>query len=750
MLFPFSLEGAARIWLEKEPPRSIQTWDDLVSKFINKFFPPSKTTNLRNEITRFQTKILETTILLRHWDPISTYFFCIPNNGFSELHQLDTFYNALNSNDQDSLNSAAGGNFLDKMPRDCLRIIKSKAKVRNSCNKPVVAKVSSSTSTPGISFDVAELKDMVKALLLDKKNQSPAPTPVKAVEESCVTCGGAHSYQNFPATNGNVYRDNIQDRRMRVPLQKEPSESHPYTLSSITQVKQLLSLSGVRGGNQLDGQTDSDESLSGNEGDMTLQSVYDLCISLCTQSLDEECILAAKIGRKKSLRKTGSTRSLCSRCGEDKRYRNEEKETADDEVSTEDVLVTANKMTQLDAKKMFVRESLNCIASILVHPVEDEGAATSERPYESNIKPSHHHPRLKPMLSSSGGNLGRLTDQAKEIKHMKAPKQEIKKKAKPVIIHHRAWMKSRKICQAETLITSSLEDPLFDKIPEDTLDNMETKDAQDVGRTRDVVNEEKETADDEVSTEDVLSTAQQKVSTDKQNVSTDRPNVSTDRPKVSTDTEKDSNGNEEVDHEAKVTNQKRFKKKASVITPPQAWMKVFLAAKIARKKSLKKNWIAKEFSGKVTLLYFRLVGNAQLRIEGGPLQKTMRITTYTPAPPSPQVSGGNSWRLQIKAKKLNHLKGTYHEDQEESKPAIIDITHHRAWMKRYARKLQEDWEKEDEQEQDELKKMPTNAALIYKILMTSKKNEVIDFFALTSQAKTREQFTVEERASSLQ
>ncbi|GKB25538.1 reverse transcriptase domain-containing protein [Tanacetum coccineum] len=60
MLFPFSLEGAARIWLEKEPPRSILTWDDLVSKFINKFFPPSKTTNLRNEITRFQQKFDET------------------------------------------------------------------------------------------------------------------------------------------------------------------------------------------------------------------------------------------------------------------------------------------------------------------------------------------------------------------------------------------------------------------------------------------------------------------------------------------------------------------------------------------------------------------------------------------------------------------------------------------------------------------------------------------------------------------
>ncbi|GJR83527.1 reverse transcriptase domain-containing protein [Tanacetum coccineum] len=209
MLFPFSLEGAARIWLEKEPPRSILTWDDLVSKFINKFFPPSKTTNLRNEITRFQQRFDET--FYEAWDRFNDLLRACPHHGFSELHQLDTFYNALNSNDQDSLNSAAGGNFLDKMPRDCLRIIESKSKVRNSRNKPVVAKVSSSSSTPGISPDVAELKDMVKALLLEKKNQNQAPTPVKAVEESCVTCGGTHSYRNCPATDGNVYRDNIQE-----------------------------------------------------------------------------------------------------------------------------------------------------------------------------------------------------------------------------------------------------------------------------------------------------------------------------------------------------------------------------------------------------------------------------------------------------------------------------------------------------------------------------------------------------------
>ncbi|GKD15803.1 hypothetical protein Tco_1204961, partial [Tanacetum coccineum] len=44
-----------------------------------------------------------------------------------------------------------------------------------------------------------------------KTSPVPAPAPVKAVEQSCVTCGGGHSYRNCPTTNGNNYRDNIQE-----------------------------------------------------------------------------------------------------------------------------------------------------------------------------------------------------------------------------------------------------------------------------------------------------------------------------------------------------------------------------------------------------------------------------------------------------------------------------------------------------------------------------------------------------------
>jgi hypothetical protein len=53
-LFPFSLKGATRTWLEKEPPNSIHTWADLASKFVNHFYPPSKISALRTQIFRFQ------------------------------------------------------------------------------------------------------------------------------------------------------------------------------------------------------------------------------------------------------------------------------------------------------------------------------------------------------------------------------------------------------------------------------------------------------------------------------------------------------------------------------------------------------------------------------------------------------------------------------------------------------------------------------------------------------------------------
>nr|GEZ45920.1 hypothetical protein [Tanacetum cinerariifolium] len=213
--------------LHKEPPRSILTWEDLVSKFINQFFPPSKTTYLRNEITNFLKKPNET--FNEAWEHFKDLLRQCPHHGFSELHQLDTFYNALNPNDQDALDSAAGGNFLDKIPRECLSIIESKSKVRYSRRRITDSRANTNapllSSLPSNSFDLqqiaASLEDKLdirmtrfEKSLNDMKNYFVTPTaPIKAAEEVCVTCEANHSYNQCLLTRGNDFpdfHDNIQ------------------------------------------------------------------------------------------------------------------------------------------------------------------------------------------------------------------------------------------------------------------------------------------------------------------------------------------------------------------------------------------------------------------------------------------------------------------------------------------------------------------------------------------------------------
>nr|GEW97114.1 hypothetical protein [Tanacetum cinerariifolium] len=172
---------AARRWLEKEPPRSITTLDDLVSKFINEFFPPSRTTNLRNEISNFQQKFDESSH--EAWERYKDLLRACPHHGFTELHQLDTFYNALNPAYQDSLNAAAGGNFSEI------------AKLTHSVNQQTSVVTTAMTA------------------MLKQLQANPPPAQVKAVEEIYVTCGGAHPYYQCLAADGNTFpefRDNIQ------------------------------------------------------------------------------------------------------------------------------------------------------------------------------------------------------------------------------------------------------------------------------------------------------------------------------------------------------------------------------------------------------------------------------------------------------------------------------------------------------------------------------------------------------------
>nr|GFA00870.1 reverse transcriptase domain-containing protein [Tanacetum cinerariifolium] len=188
MLFPYSLEGAARIWYEKEPPNSILTWDDLVNKFVNQFFPPSKTTHLKNEISRFTQRFEET--FGEAWDRFKEMLKACPHHEFPELTQIDTFYN---------------GNLLNKTTREALKIIENKLKVPYSRSKYNVSRVNTNSRDNVSKTDdrIDKLADQISNLVEILNKQFITHASAKAIEKIYVTFRGAHAYYDCIATGSN-------------------------------------------------------------------------------------------------------------------------------------------------------------------------------------------------------------------------------------------------------------------------------------------------------------------------------------------------------------------------------------------------------------------------------------------------------------------------------------------------------------------------------------------------------------------
>nr|GEX58658.1 reverse transcriptase domain-containing protein [Tanacetum cinerariifolium] len=117
------------------------------------------------------------------WDCFKELLRAFPHHGFSELTRIDTFYNGLTEQDQDSLNAAAGGNLMNKITREALKIIENKSKVWYSRNKSNVARLNTNSRDSANKTDdrLDKLADQISNLVEIVKKQVVAPA--KAVEK---------------------------------------------------------------------------------------------------------------------------------------------------------------------------------------------------------------------------------------------------------------------------------------------------------------------------------------------------------------------------------------------------------------------------------------------------------------------------------------------------------------------------------------------------------------------------------------
>nr|GEW35398.1 hypothetical protein [Tanacetum cinerariifolium] len=174
--------------------------------FLEKYFPPSMVTKLRNEITNFRQRPDES--LFEAWECYKLSLDRCPNHNMLPVTQIDTFYNGLTLSHRDTINAAAGETFMKRRLKECYDLIENMIAHHNDWDTFVQRSESSSSITSSSDPKIVALKakmakinkNLIKVLQINQQ--------VKAVAHNCETCGGPHSSNDCSATVGqtqNVY-----------------------------------------------------------------------------------------------------------------------------------------------------------------------------------------------------------------------------------------------------------------------------------------------------------------------------------------------------------------------------------------------------------------------------------------------------------------------------------------------------------------------------------------------------------------
>ncbi|GJV54891.1 hypothetical protein Tco_1455896 [Tanacetum coccineum] len=311
-----------------------------------------------------------------------------------------------------------------------------------------------------------------------------------------------------------------------------------------------------------------------------------------------------------------------------------------------------------------------------------------------------------------------VSDQAKEIQHLKAHITKLKKQAKPVIKHHRAWLKSVSLKQRLTRKKQ--------RVPKESVSKQGRKFAKDVLST----DKEK------------VSTDKEKVSTDKDKVSTDRPIVSTDESKVSTDRQIEGTNEQKVSTDEQIEGTDEQRKDtddhseegngtqvtqtptSTIIGDDETTAKVLLNMSQAKA-------VSREKEKGVELKDIEEIDRPRPT-------STRSLLTLKPLP-----------KIDLKDKGKKKI-----EEEDETDSKSDDIPQAEKKFKQLesdeemARKIQEEWEGEEERNRL-AKEKATNEALIRNYDDIKARIEADRLLAEKLKEEEREQFTIEERAKFL-
>ena len=111
-LFLLSLGNRAKHRLTSQPLDSIISWNDLVQKFLTKFFSPSKIEQLVQDINTFRQ--LEGENLDKSWERFHELLRRCPHHRLTRWMQVHTFYNSMSDFTRTLIDASVGGALMKK------------------------------------------------------------------------------------------------------------------------------------------------------------------------------------------------------------------------------------------------------------------------------------------------------------------------------------------------------------------------------------------------------------------------------------------------------------------------------------------------------------------------------------------------------------------------------------------------------------------------------------------------------------
>nr|GEV10529.1 reverse transcriptase domain-containing protein [Tanacetum cinerariifolium] len=201
-LFPHSLTYHATAWFDHLPRNSINTFEQMAKTFLEKYFPPSMFTKLRNEITNFRQHPDES--LFKACECYKLSIGRCLNHNMLPVTQIDTFYNGLTLRHRDTINAAAGGTFMKRRPEECYDLIENMTAHHNNWDTSAQRSESSSSITSSFDTEITLLKAEMAEINKNLMRILQVNQQVKAVTLNCETCGGPYSFSDCSATVGNT------------------------------------------------------------------------------------------------------------------------------------------------------------------------------------------------------------------------------------------------------------------------------------------------------------------------------------------------------------------------------------------------------------------------------------------------------------------------------------------------------------------------------------------------------------------